>query len=111
MNNVSDAPSLYLYVLSYCLVSQAQQSQPNIWKDHFYAPDDKEAHNIAQTILAMKNARAITPYVKTGLERSLHDALVEYYRLSAIKERQPDGTYRAIYQDEQEMRKDTDVLL
>lgn len=99
MNMVPDAPSLWLYVLRYGPVFQAQQSQPPIWKDYFYAPDDEQAHIIAQTILAMKNARAVTPYVETGIERCFQDVLVEYYRLAAMKERQADGTYQAIYQD------------
>ncbi|SRR5579875_3370538 len=111
MSHVSDAPYLYLYVQSYRLASQDGQSQPTVWKEHFYAPDDDEARKLGQAILAMKNDRATTPYVETSLERSPQDAHVDYYLLAAIKERQPDGTYRAVYQNVQETRMDTHVWL
>jgi len=106
-----NAPYLYLYVQSYRLAAQDQHSQTKTWNEHFYAPDDEEARTFAQTVLTMKNARAVIPYVETGLERSPQNVLVDYYMFAAIKERQPDGTYRAVYQREKRNECGAHVIL
>ncbi|HEU5378006.1 MAG TPA: hypothetical protein VFV38_21505 [Ktedonobacteraceae bacterium] len=95
MSGLADAPYLYLYVQCYRLASQEQSGPPKEWHEYFYASDDGSAKELAQNILAMKNARAVLPYVETSLERSSQDVHIDYYLLPAIKERQPNGAYYA----------------
>lgn len=102
MSRIPDTPRLYLYMQSYQLASQDQQSQPTIWHEYFYASDDGEARKQAENILALKNTHHLLPYIETALERSTQDAHVDYYLLPAIKERRQDGTYRACYQQKEQ---------
>lgn len=101
MNSSANAPYLYLYIQTYCQEVQDHNSPPKMWHEHFYAANDEDARELAQFVLTMKNEQAVIPYVETGLAQSTHDVRDNYYILPARKERQPDGTYCAVFQTEQ----------
>ena len=95
MNSQSEASSLYLYIQGYRVACQHGDSLSRDMHEYFYASDDDAAGKLAQELLAMKNERAVLPYVETSLERSTQDAHVCYYLFPAVKQWQSNGTYYA----------------